>query len=193
MTAEAQLVSKLKNKDSKAERSLFEEYGAQMKAVCGLYVKTDAEKEDLLQESFIKIFKSIHEFEEKGVIRAWMRRIVVNTCLNYVTRDKYRNNVKNQDAYELADELIDTKEENNDSELDHLIEMIDGEKIHESIANLKEDHKVVFCLYYLDDWSHKAIAAKLNISEGASKVRLLRAKEALKKILTHTLQKGIQR
>ena len=192
MTNELEIIQGCKNNDSYAQRVLFERYGAQMKAVCGLYVKNADQKEDLLQESFIKIFSKINDFDSRGVLRAWIRRIVVNTCLGYITRDKYaKNMVSSSDSLQYNEEIEDEEDED-DSEFDTLVEALDGETIHGCISLLKEDYRIVFVMFCIDDMSHNEISSVLNITVGASRVRLNRAKEALKKLLLEVSTKEIK-
>ncbi len=82
-----------------AQRQLYEHFAQQMLGVCFRYTKSIADAEDILQEGFVKVFKHLHQYNFKGELGAWIRKVMVNTALNYLKKNK-------QYQYDLAfDEL----------------------------------------------------------------------------------------
>lgn len=148
-----------------------------MKAVCSLYIKDTDDLKDVLQDGFIKVFEKIESFKYEHSLGGWIRTIIVNTALNFL-RDNNKLN-----AVSFDEELDFTDETSNDNELDQLIGNLDGDSIHQAIAELETKFRLVFSMFYLEDLSHKEIASKLNITEQLSRVRLNRSKLALKEAL----------
>ncbi len=81
MQTEKQLIQGCLNKDKKAQKKLFDSYSPILLGVCMRYTKNRSEAEDVLQEVFIKIYKSLGKFENKGSFEGWMKRIAVNTAI----------------------------------------------------------------------------------------------------------------
>ncbi|MDI9539039.1 MAG: sigma-70 family RNA polymerase sigma factor, partial [Bacteroidota bacterium] len=130
------------------------------------------EAEDFLHEGFLKIFDNIGQFESKGSIEGWLRRVMVNNIL-----ESYRKNSK----YSFVDDSdINLAERYDDTEEDDGIEVSMSE-LHALIEQLPDRYKLVFKLYVLEQFSHEDIAKSLNISVGTSKSNLARARQWLQK------------
>ena len=89
MTSENSLISGCKNGDRKSQRQLYDQYASKMMMVCLRYSKSDQEAEDILQESFIKVFDKIKGFKEESRLIYWIKRIVINTALNHGRKKLY--------------------------------------------------------------------------------------------------------
>ena len=127
------------------------------------------ETDDIIQESFINAFQNLHQLKDKKLFGAWLRKIVVNTCLRHL---------KNKlDLDDLPHEY-ETEEENSD-----WISVYDHSAIHHAIKKLPVGCRQVFLLYVTEDYPHKKIAALLGISESTSKSQYARAKKLLKEQL----------
>lgn len=134
--------------------------------MCLKYSNNKQEAEDNLHDSFITIFEKIKQFNNKGSFEGWLKRITINVCLQ-----KYRKtNVLNVVTDEYPDHIEVAIDEETIS-LKYLLNII---------QELPTRYRLVFNLYVLDGYSHKEIAALLNISIGTSKSNLSRAKQNLK-------------
>lgn len=71
-----------------AQRKLYELFAQQMLGVCFRYTKSLSDAEDILQEGFVKVFKHLHQYNFDGELGAWIRKIMVNTALNYLKKNK---------------------------------------------------------------------------------------------------------
>lgn len=165
MTTE-ELINNCKNNDRKAQASLYQFYAPKLFGICLKYSRNKVEAEDNLQDGFIKIFSKIDQYQHKGSFEGWMKRLMINLCL-----EKYR---KNKDLYLVSDEIKDTVEvevDEEDIKLDVLLTII---------QTLPDRYRLVFNLYVLDGYSHKEIARMIHISEGTSKSNLSRARALLK-------------
>ena len=117
---------------------------------------------------FMKIFEKIHQFKGEGSFEAWMTRIMVNESLSFIRRNK---NMWLNVSIESADKEPDYKMA--DSQLD-------AEQALLLIDELPIGYRTVFNLYVMEGYSHKEIGELLQITSGASKSQLSRAKARLK-------------
>lgn len=155
-----------------SQRRLYEMYARSLLAVCMRHTKNRMEAEDFLHEGFLKIFDKIGQFESKGSIEGWLRRVMVNNIL-----ESYRKNSK----YSFVDDSdINLAERYDYTEEDDGIEVSMSE-LHALIEQLPDRYKLVFKLYVLEQFSHEDIAKSLNISVGTSKSNLARARQWLQK------------
>lgn len=170
--SEQELLNGCIENDAKTQKELYGRYCGAMMGICVRYAGTVHEAEDLLQEAFIKIFRKIHTYQGKGHLAGWIKRVVVNTCLQY-----YRDN-KNLRMYVEMDEEV-LKEE---ASFDVLAKMSADDLIRK-IQKLPDGFRVVFNLYAIEGYSHAEISDQLNISVGTSKSQLSRARAYLKQII----------
>ena len=153
----------------KAQTELFNRFSGRFLAICRRYVGSIDEAEDIMISGFMKIFEKIHQFKGTGSFEAWMTRIMVNESLTFIRRNK---NMSVNVSIEAADRDPDYK----------LAETrLDSEQILAMVDDLPIGYRTVFNLYVLEGYGHKEIGDLLNISEGASKSQLSRAKAQLKR------------
>jgi len=133
--------------------------------------------EDLLQESFVKIFKNLYRLDNHNpaVVYSWSKRIVTNTILDYHRRNK---------SFELSfDDNFDVSIDE-ESDTDYLeSKNVDGEMLISAIQKLSPQYNIVFNLYVVDGYTHQEISDELQISIGTSKSNLSKAKANLRKEL----------
>ena len=133
-----------------------------------------SESEDVLQEGFIKLFKSLHQYTFQGSFEGWIRRIMVNTALTKMNRMSFKSEV---DLIENYHDTFDFRD---------IIDTISAKEIRNMIAELPEGYRVVFNLYVVEGYSHKEIAETLGITENTSRSQLLKARLALQNKLKKT-------
>lgn len=157
---------------------LYQQYSRSLFAVCLRYSGNHASAEDLLQDSFVKIFKSIGDFRAEGSLEGWMKRIVVNTALTEF-RKKSINLV-----YTGFDAVTDVADEDtSDTSIELRVAPEHAKKLMTFIQNLPAGYKHVFNLYVFEDYTHKEIADALGISINTSKSQLAKARKYLQKQL----------
>jgi len=185
MSLDTKIISDCKRGKSYAQSRIYDLYSGAMLATCLRYIKDRAKAEDVLQEAFVKIFKNVsnYEFETVGNFSAWLKRIVVNTALNYIRDNKKHDIFSDVDAdnYELLS--YDPEEENNQKL------GISQEEILKLIQDLPEGYRIVFNLYVFEKYSHQDIAAELGISVNTSKTQLFKARKILQKNVKEILRK----
>ncbi|MBS0010571.1 MAG: RNA polymerase sigma factor [Bacteroidales bacterium] len=150
---------------------LYRRYSSKLFAVSLQYTGSHDDARDVLQESFIKIFTSLHSYHGDGSFEGWMRRIVVNTALEKHRNRFYLNKV-DEPGFE-NDTLPQLQADE--------ISGMESEDLLNFIMSLPPKYRMVFNLYALEGYSHKEIADMLNISEGTSKSNLSRARTILQK------------
>lgn len=134
------------------------------------YCRNHDEAEDNLHNAFIEILTRINQYNGKGSFEGWMKRITINKAI-----DSYKKTIQLVPVKDdLPDDLTVTDEDMN----------VSAEYILQLVQQLPDQYRLVFSLYELDDYSHKEIAAMLEISESTSKSNLHRAKALLKEKLT---------
>ena len=151
-----------------AQKQLYYQYAQAMLGVCFRYTKSIADAEDVLQESFVRVFKYLHQYKGEGELGAWIRRIVVTTALNYLKR-----NVKYQ--HELAFDKIEMHPVADDNpEM-----MMDAKELASLIQQLPTGYQVIFNLHAVEGYSHVEIGALLGITDGTSRSQYARARALL--------------
>ena len=161
-----------------AQATLYNELSPKMMAICYRFSHNREDAEDMLQEGFIKVLTQIKSFQNKGPIEAWVRRIIVYTCINYLKKHR-----KLDDIVELtyANEICVQSESS-------MTATLQAKQIMECVRLLPIGYRTVFNLFALEGYSHKEIADMLNIGESTSRSQYTRSKTMLENIL---IDKGI--
>lgn len=168
---ERQLLPRCLAGDQQAQFQLYHRYVTAMYNTAIRIVGHSGEAEDVLQEGFTKVFQQLHTFRQEASLGTWIKRIIVNTALNYLR-------IKKRLYYVELDQNLDHIAEATDTALD-----IDAETIHSAIKKLPDGARVVFTLFAVEEMSHQAIAQQLGITESTSKTQYRRAKQLLKGFL----------
>lgn len=140
--------------------------------ICARYSKDMHDAEQLLQDAYLKIFKSIDGFGFKGSFEGWMKRIVVNNCLDYLKSKQYNENSKLDFVEEIGEHKITTSE--NDA-----VSNMGLKDLISLIQKLPPMSKTVFNLFIFDGYAHKEISEILNISVGTSQWHVNNARKTL--------------
>ncbi|KQS28216.1 RNA polymerase sigma factor [Dyadobacter sp. Leaf189] len=166
------IIYKAQKKNAVAQRMLFDFYGRILFRLAKRYLVDQAKTEDAVSESFYIIFKKIGSCNFIAVppFESWIKRIVVNECLQVLRKEK---------RFETYD-----NDENNVNEVDDsTVEKLTAEQIFHLIENLPTGYRTVFNLYEIEGYSHAEIAGLLGISIGTSKSQLSKAKNILQQKL----------
>jgi RNA polymerase sigma-70 factor (ECF subfamily) len=156
--------------DRLAQRQLYDTYSRKFMALCLRYLKDREQAEDVMIQSFMKIFEKLTQFEAKGSFEGWMKRIVVTQALMAL-----RSSPQLTVSLDEAGDNFDGPEE-----MTHL----EAEELMELVRNLPLGYRTVFNLYAIEGYSHQEIGAMLGISESTSKSQLNRARSVLKEKIT---------
>lgn len=176
MTEQILIEGCIKN-DALSQRELYNKYSSKMLGICYRFAYNKNDAQDILQEGFIKIFSQIHTFQNKGSFEGWVRRIIVNSCINYIKRNK-----------KYSDNLDLIYATNIHAKQDSLSTILLAKQVVECIRLLPLGFRTVLNLYAIEGYSHKEIAEMLEIQESTSRSQYTRAKGILESIL---IKKGI--
>ena len=160
----------LKN-EAKYQELLYKTFSAQLFSICVGYTKNKEEAKDLLQEGFIRIFKNIHSFQNEAPLFVWMRKIVVNTAIDY-----YRKSLKKIRTSELNADI-----EHSDFSIN--LQQFDLNYFKSIISKMPDGYRIIFNLYVVEGYNHREIAELTGISEGTSKSQFSRARKHLQDII----------
>jgi RNA polymerase sigma factor (sigma-70 family) len=142
--------------------------------ICARYAKSIEDAEQLLNDSFLRIFNNLKSYLYKGSFEGWMKRIVVNTCLDYLKSKELKQSMMISHAAPVTDELDISLSEG-------IIQKMEFMELLKIIQTLPTVSKTVFNLYVFEGYSHKEIGKILEISEGTSSWHLHQARNQLQK------------
>jgi RNA polymerase sigma-70 factor (ECF subfamily) len=153
----------------KAQKALFDIYAPKLYVVCLRYLKDQMRAQDVLQDTFVKIFANIGNYKSEGAFEGWLKRIAVNTCLDQLRKDKkLLTDVSLDDvSHKLAHQ-------------DYSAEKLMADDLLKLVQALPDGYRTVFNLFAIEGFSHQEIAQQLSISESTSKTQYLRARAYLK-------------
>jgi RNA polymerase sigma factor (sigma-70 family) len=147
-----------------------------MYGLCLRFAGTPQDAEDLLQESFIRVFRDIGKYSGQGSLEGWVRRVVLHTALEYIKKRKRHDPTED---LELAANLVEK-----DADVDDPYE---PGRLVRLLQELPPGFRAVINLYIVEERSHEEIARELGIAVGTSKSQLLRAKAFLRRLIDKTL------
>lgn len=170
----------------KSQELVFKTFYGKMMGVCRRYTTDENQAKDILQDGFIKVFANLDKFNFEGSLEGWIRRIVVNTAIDYTRKQKthLRRTNEEKPIEDYGEDIADEPDE--EPNVAYSLEVSD---IREGMKSLSTAYRNVFNLYVFEDYSHQQIADTLNISVGTSKSNLAKARANLKKILQRELDR----
>ncbi|MDD4157611.1 MAG: RNA polymerase sigma factor [Candidatus Cloacimonetes bacterium] len=169
-----------------AQKYLFEIYNKKMLTVCLRYIKNEDDALDIINHAFLKVFLKIKQYKSEGRLETWIKRIVINTTIDYIKSDKsYKKNFVQANEFKLYGEP-NNEDDVSDKWWDAATSL-SMEQLFKMIQNLPPATQLVFNLYALDEYSHKEISKQLKISEGTSKWHLFNARRILKENINKSL------
>lgn len=162
------LLEGCKRAEPKSQEMLYQLIAPKMLGVCMRYAKDGFEAEDMLQTGFIKVFQKVTWFRGEGSFEGWIRRIMVNTAIEI-----YRKNQRGLN-------VVDIEDVHDEAQLTFDMSGLEAKDLLKLIQQLPTGYRMVFNLYAIEGYSHREIAEQLQISEGASKSQLSRARAVLR-------------
>ena len=151
--------------ERRSQKELYDLFSAKMYGICLKYEKDKEKAQDILHDAFFKVYKKISQYED-GNFEAWMSRLVVNTALDYLKKNKrivFDENIEESDFGYVSN----IEEGFQTSDLQYIINL------------LPLGAKTVFNLYAVEGYNHNEISVKLDISPGTSKSQYSRARSLL--------------
>lgn len=162
------LIQGCKRNDRESQRLLHKHYYSYAMSICVRYCRTVEEAKEAVNDGFLKVFLRIDQYRVSTSFTGWLRRIMINTCI-----DLYRKEVKHYavQGSEKAEKMGTTES---------VLDALSHHELMEMVQQLSPGYRAVFNLYVIDGYTHKEIGSLLGISDGTSKSNLLKAREILK-------------
>ncbi|MBE0653558.1 MAG: sigma-70 family RNA polymerase sigma factor [Bacteroidales bacterium] len=167
-------IERSKKGDVRAQYELYTLYSKAMYNICLRMLNSREDAEDALQDAFCEIFDKLNTFRFESAFGAWVKRIVVNTCINKLKKKRPELSFTEAENGWMAEE----SEVPDRDETKHT-----AERILQSISLLPEGYRIIFNLHLLEGYDHTEISQILGISESTSKTQYMKAKNKIKEIL----------
>jgi RNA polymerase sigma-70 factor (ECF subfamily) len=164
--------------DRMNQQVLYKAFFGKMLVVCMRYTRNKEEAQDILQEGFVKVFQKLMNYGHKGSLEGWIRRIMVNTAIDFIRKRK--------DFFissETENEVDLIKDNSFEDEEIEQVTLLKTEIVINFIQKLSPAYKAVFNMYIMENMTHAEIAEQLNINIGTSKSNLAKAKIKLKEMV----------
>ena len=167
---ELQLIEGCRKGDRRAQKALYETFSRKMMSVCLRYVSDWETARDLLQEGFVKVFTHIDSYTGNGSFEGWIRKIFVNSALEYL---------RHADVLRESTDLDQTAEvaQTDSSPLSD----ISAVELMQLVQSLPAGFRTIFNLFAIEGYSHKEISERLHITESTSRSQYTRAKQLLQR------------
>lgn len=176
------LIEAIGNGDTKAYAQLVDRYKDLVYTLAIRMLKHKEEAEEVAQDTFIKVFKSLYKFKGDSKFSTWIYKVTYNTCLDRIKKNKkHLNDV-------AIDEFTFNKLDTIDNALDNIIKEEKSVLIKKCINKLPEDSSALLTLFYFEELSLDEISKIINIEANTVKVKLFRARKKLAVILEQYLQ-----
>lgn len=173
MMSDLEIIEGCARHERRAQKVLYDKYSRLLLGVCLRYATDRAEAEDILQDSFLKIFFNIKDYSGTGSFIGWLRKVAVNTAItNYHKNLKYRYHV-DIDEYVSVETGVNSFDEDSYT----------SDELYGVLNELPAGYRMVFNLYAVEGYKHKEIAEMLGIDTNTSKSQYSRAKAVIREKL----------
>ena len=163
---EKELILACKRGDRKGQKAFVDQYSKGMYAICMRYLRQEAYAKDALQEALVKVLTKIDKYSEEGSFRAWVSRVTVNICLQEIRKEKKYKSVE-----------IDNSNEPHLS--DNMEVLFETEAVMKFLNTLPSNYRIAINMFLVEGYSHKEIAAVLNVTESSSRSIVTRARKMI--------------
>lgn len=160
------------DKETWALKKLYEEHYSIMFPLCMRYANNDDDALDILHDGFIKVFSNLEKYQIGTSLIAWIKRIMVNTAIDYYRKETRR---RTADLDQVADLSSDDPD---------VISALSAEELLSALQQLSPAYRSVFNMYVIEGYSHKELADILGITESTSRSNLVKARHKLKEIIS---------
>lgn len=170
--AEKQIIEGCIRGDLKSQKALYKQFYGLAMSICLRYAESRDEASEILNDGFMKIFSNLSGYHPEKSFQGWLRKIMVHTAI-----DHYRKNSKHYSSLDLV-------YAENELGVEDVLDTISADEIMAMIQQLSPAYRLVFNLHVIEGYSHPEIAEKLQITEGASKSNLFKARMKLQKMIS---------
>lgn len=171
--SDQQIIEGCAKHERKAQQLLYDKYSRFLLGVCLRYATDRSEAEDILQESFLKIFFNIKDFSGTGSFIGWLRKVAVNTAITHYHKNlKFRYHIEIEEFVSVETGTLSFEED-----------FFTSDELFRVLNELPPGYRMVFNLYAVEGYKHKEIAEMLGIDTNTSKSQYSRAKAAIREKL----------
>lgn len=178
----ADLISGCRDNDGKAQRALYDLLHPKMLGICLRYARDVDQAHDMLQEGFIKVFQRIDQFGGKGAFEGWVRKIIVNACLEILRKERSAG----ESIVEEHESMLVVEKGANP------LEVLQAQDVLALVQQLPVGYRTVFNLFAIEGYSHEEIAKTLNVSVNTSYSQYHRAKAMMQRMLNSEKKRKIK-
>lgn len=158
-------------------QAFYERFYGYALSVCSAYASDHEDAREMLNDGFLKVFRNLNELKNDDVLLPWLRRIMVNTAIDYYRRNRKRTVTVSTEsvAHTLEEPYLNDET---------ILARLSAEDILTLLHQLPVSYRVVFSLYVLEGYSHREIAGRLGLTESTSRAHLTEANRRLRHALT---------
>lgn len=173
------IIGGCQNYDPETQEELYKKFYGYVLGVALTYCSTRADADEVVNDSFMKVFKKIKTYKNQLPFKPWLRAIVVNTSIDRARKNKrFNNHVEFEDIQPVSSVDLDAE--------------LHAKQIFSLLNELPELLRFVFNMYEIEGYSHREIAGKLEIAESSSRTYLTRAKSELRQLYkTEFMEKSL--
>ena len=173
--ADIDLINGCINNSRKAQEQLYQRFYGPMASICLRYTRNEEDAIEVLHNGFLKVYKKIHTYDNsKASLYTWIRKIVVNSAIDFIRQRSRFSTVELEKAEEPGIDAV-------------AVQRLSAQELLKLVRKLSPATQTVFNLYVIEGYNHREIANLIGISEGTSKWHLSEARRQLK-LLLQTLQ-----
>lgn len=165
---EKHLIQEAKNGDRKSIELLYKQFYGYAMSVALRYSNSREEACEIINDSFMKAFDKLDQYDNQNSFKGWLRRILINTSIDY-----YRKNIKHTAVMDIEKADAETLEAD-------VIDRLSAEDILGILRELPEILRIIFNMYEIEGYSHNEISEQLGIPSSTSRTYLARAKKKLR-------------
>jgi RNA polymerase sigma factor (sigma-70 family) len=170
MMSDKQIIEGCIRHDRRSQQELYDRYSRFLLGVCLRYSTDKAEAEDILQDSFLKIYFNIRDYSGTGSFTGWLRKVAVNTAITHYHKNlKYRYHVDIEEYVTIETGITSFEED-----------FFTSDELYKVLNELPTGYRMVFNLYAVEGYKHKEIADMLSIDTNTSKSQYSRAKAVIR-------------
>jgi RNA polymerase sigma factor (sigma-70 family) len=159
-------------KESWALQKLYEEFYPVMYPTCLRYANSEEDALDILHDGFIKVFNNIDRYQIGSSLGAWIKRIMINTSIDYYRKETKRRTADIDSVSEVTNDTPD------------IISQLSTDDLLKALQHLTPSYRSVFNLYVIEGYSHKELSEILGITESTSRSNLVKARSKLREIIS---------
>jgi len=173
MMSDQKIIEGCARHDRKSQQVLYDKYSHFLLGVCLRYATDKSEAEDILQDSFLKIFFNIKDYSGTGSFIGWLRKVAVNTAITHYHKNlKYRYHIEIEEYVSVETGVLSFEED-----------FFNSEELFMVLNELPSGYRMVFNLYAIEGYKHKEIAEIMGIDTNTSKSQYSRAKGVIREKL----------